>query len=339
MHALRTSPRSIATSLATSFATSLALAVVGAAALGAAGCADPSSQPQGELGTLQVPLTSTSGDGTIYRLSSATFDITSPSGLTVIDGNPALPSITVELAPGLASIALRPDWVLTRSTDGGSTFQQVSALLGTSNPLAFRILADTAQTLSFHFLVRNPNGEVTVRFGVDDSPRQLAGGVRFNSASAPGGPPTGALAPYVNARLDFSTYFTLDAAPAHAVEPDGSKSSIYSSSSFATEFYNDSFGYLRDTVGPSLAGGFLEYKVTAKTDGTQEVSGAIYGYSGVGAELVLTPTTMQLPLALDAQGFPADAFFHEVVPFALTVYDNDGSTGAGTLILRNLLPD
>lgn len=333
MHALRTSLGSIATSLSAALVLAAAVAVLGA------GCADSASQPQGERGTVQVPLTTTTGDGTIYRLSSATFDINGPSGVTVVDGNPAVPSITVQLPPGLASINLRPNWVLTRSTDGGSSFQQVSALLGTANPLSFRVLADTAQTLSFHFLVRDPNGQLTVRFGVDDSPRQLAGGFRFNSASAPSGPPTGALAPYVNARLDFSTYFTLDAPAAHVVEADGAKSSVYSSSNFATEFYNDSLGYLRDQVGPSLTGGYLEYKVTAKTDGTQELSGYVYGYSNFGADLTLTPTTLQRPLALDAQGFPADAFFQEVVPFSLTVYDNDNSTGSGTLVLRNLLPD
>jgi hypothetical protein len=310
----------------------LTVALSFAAAL--AGCADSSSELPADQGTLELPLTSTTGDGTVYRLSSATFEITGPAGTQVVDGNAAVPSVSVELPPGLTSVLLRPSWVLTRSTDGGSTFAQVDALLGTANPFAFRVLADSAQTISFNFLVRNPNGQINVRFGVDDSLRQLAGGVRVSNAV----PPTGALAPYTNARLDFSTYFSL-AGVQHRIEADGAKTSRYWSSSTATEFFNDALGVLAGQVGPAFAGGYVEVRVTAKTDGTLEVAGSIDGFVDPFPSLQFGPATMVNPVALDAQGFPADAFFLEVVPFSLSLSDASGSTASGTLTLRNLLPD
>lgn len=307
---------------------------VGLAAASLTGCADSSSEPQAAEGTLELPLVATTGDGTIYRLSSATFEVTGPAGTTLLDANAAVPAVTATLPPGLTSVLLRPSWVLTRSTDGGSTFTAVDALLGTANPFSFRVLADTAQTLSFNFLVRSATSQISVRFGVDDSPRQLAGGFRVTTTV----PPTGALAPYANARLDFSTFFTLEGVD-HRVEPDGAKTSIYWSTTSATEFYNDAIGVLRDQVGPAFAGGYVEVRVTAKTDGTMEVAGDLDGYVAPFPSLDIGPAQMAIPLAVDAGGFPVDAFFHEVVPFTLSLGDVDSSTAGGTLVLRNLLSD
>lgn len=301
-------------------------------ATAAAGCATSSEDAPGQQGELAIPLTSTTPDGTIYRLANATFEITGPAGLTLLDGNPAIPSVTIELPPGLISVFLRPSWTLTRSTDGGSTFSAVNAVLGTANPLVARVLADTAQTMSFDFLVRNPNGTLSVRFGVDSSPRQLAGGFRVTSSGA-----TGALASYAGARLDFSTYFSLYSF-GHRVEPDGAKTLIYYAGPTATEFYNDPIGTLSSVVAPAMAGGYLEYQVTAKTDGTQELRGSYYGASDPYPELLFGPMTMQFPQPLDGEGYPVDAFFHEVVPYTLTLYDADSSSLTGTLVLRNLLP-
>lgn len=302
-------------------------------ALAAAGCAASSEEPAptGE-GELSIPLTSTAPDGTIYRLANATFEISGPSGLTILDGNPAVPSVSVELPPGLVSILLRPSWTLTRSTDGGVTFTAVNALLGTANPLSARVLADTAQSFAFDFLVRNPNGTIAIRFGVDPSPRQLAGGFRVTSTGA-----AGSLAPYAGARLDFSTYFSLSSF-GRRVEPDGSKTLIYLAGPTATEFYNDPIGILSGVVAPSYTGGYLEYQVTAKTDGTQELRGTYYGASDPYPTWELGPSTMAFPLALDAEGYPVDAFFHELVPYTLSYFDGQESSVTGTLVLRNLLP-
>lgn len=311
------------------FATALALA---AASL--AGCVDSSSELPADQGTLELPLVATTGDGTVYRLSSATFEITGPAGTTLLDANAAVPAVTASLPPGLTSVLLRPSWVLTRSTDGGSTFAPVDALLGTANPFSLRVLADTAQTISFNFLVRSASSQISVRFGVDDSPRQLAGGFRVTNTV----PPTGVLAPYANARLDFSTFFALEGAQ-HLVEPDGAKTSLYWSRTTATEFYNDAIGVLAGAVAPAFAGGYVEVRVTAKTDGTMEVSGGLEGYADPFPVLTFGPATMLNPLPLDAGGFPTDAFFYEVVPFSLSLGDAAGSTAGGTLVLRNLIDE
>lgn len=312
---------------------SMALAL---ASLTAAGCVSPSEQPADDHaveGSVAIPLVSTAPDGVIYRLSGATFEINSIHGSAVLDGNVEQPSLTVELPPGLISVFLRPSWVLTRSTDGGTTFTQVSALLGSVNPQSYRVLADTASTISFDFLVRNTNGMLNVRFGVDSTPRQLAGGIRIgNNPSL-----TGRLAPYANASFDFSTYFSLYALQ-RRTEADGAKTLVYQSGATAAEFYNDPLGLFAGELAASYAGGYIEYQLTAKTDGTQELTGTMYGSTYPFTEIVMGPHTMRFAQPLDAQGFPTDAYFHEVVPYSITLYDDEQSTANGTMVLRNLLP-
>lgn len=313
---------------------SVALAMSSLAAAGCDSSAQLPSDDDGAVeGSIAIPLVSTAPDGVIYRLSGATFEINSAHGQAVLDGNIEQPSLTVELPPGLISVFMRPTWVLTRSTDGGNTFTQVSALLGSLNPQSYRVLADTASTISFDFLVRNPNGMLTVRFGVDSTPRQLAGGIRIVNNPAP----TGRLAPYANHSFDFSTYFSLYAMQ-RRTEADGAKSLVYQSGATAAEFYNDPQGLFAGEIGASYTGGYIEYQLTAKTDGTQELSGTFYGSSYPFSELAIGPHTMRFAQPLDEQGFPIDAYFHEVVPYSLTLYDDEQSTAYGTLVLRNLLP-
>src|SRR5262249_50764252 len=84
---------------------------------------------------LELPLLITASDGTIFRLSNATFELTAPDGtIQTIDGNVDQPSVTATLTPATYSVRLRPGWVLQRSTDGGVTFADVSAILGSQNP-------------------------------------------------------------------------------------------------------------------------------------------------------------------------------------------------------------
>ncbi len=304
----------------------LALALALAAGLGAC---DSSSALEPTQGQVVVPLTTTIGTD-VYRLAPAQFEVSGPGGTMVLDAS-SQPSLTVELPPGLTTVLLRPGWSLGRSTDGGHNFQPVSALLGSSNPLALRVLANTETTVAFDFLVRNPNGTVTVSFGVDPSPHQLAGG--FNVTTA-----TGALAGYAAKRLDFSSYFTVTA-QSHRVEADGSKSLVYTVGGNATEFYNDPIGTLATTIGPAFAGGYLEYRVTAKADGTQEIYGEYYGAADPYPTFIIGPGPLSNNLQLDAAGFPIDAYFHSVAPFTLTAFVSGvDSSLTGRLILRNLLP-
>jgi hypothetical protein len=295
----------------------------------AAACVAPSDDHPAE-GRVSIPLTSTGDDGMIYRLANATFELTGPGGTQVVNGNADVPSVTVELPPGLTSVLLRPGWMLSRSNDGGGSFTPVSALLGSANPLTLRVLADTSTNLSFEFLVRNPNGMLTVRFGVTATPRQLAGGMTITAG-------TGDLVAYAGKRLDFSIYFSLGQLSRN-VEVDGSKTLVYDAGAVATEFFNDAIGTLTGVVAPAMAGGFLEYQITAKADGTQEFRGTYSGGGDPFPTIDFGPQLLTFPLPLDANGFPVDQFFIDVIPFHLAYSTISGdSTATGRFTLRHLL--
>ncbi|MEZ4361902.1 MAG: hypothetical protein R3B48_17055 [Kofleriaceae bacterium] len=308
----------------------VSLSLAAGLALAALASACTSATEVEPAGQLAIPLTSTGGDGLLYRLSSATFEISGPSGLVLLDASADVPSVAAELPPGLTTVLLRPGWSLTRSADGGATFEPVSALLGSANPATLRVLADTASTISFEFFVRNPNGMLTVRFGVDPAPRQLAGSVTITAG-------TGDLAGYAGKRLDFSIYYGL-AQLTRILQPDGTKTLSYETGPVATEFYNDGLGVLENVVGPSMAGGFLQFQISAKPDGTQEFFGQYFGASEPFPNLDLGPQILDLPVSLDASGFPNDEFFVNLVSFNLAYLTaTGGSTATGRFVLRNLL--
>lgn len=324
----------------------IAAAVLAATLPLAQGCAtpgagDPGSGEQEPTGELVISLTQPGPHGEIYQLTNANFDISNAHGTFTINGDG--PQLSVPMQPGVASIFLRDGWTLGKSTDGGVTFQPVSALLGTFNPVAVRVLANQPAFVRFDFLIRQTNGTLQITLGVIPDPRELAGGIVVQTA-------TGALADYALAKnhlLDFAVYFQLSSLESVTLA-DGTKQRVYTSfnsggsfgpipvpdGALAAEFYNDNLGILSGPVAADLVGASLTYTVAAHPDGTITVSGDLI--SG-NTELSFAPDAIDAVLPpLDADGFPADAFFYDSdVPFLLT---SGPDTINGTLRVRHIVP-
>lgn len=320
---------------------------IAAAALAAAlplaqGCAtDPAGGSGEPTGEMVIALTQPGPHGEIYQLANANFEISTAAGTFTVNGNG--PQISVPMPPGTVSVFLDPGWTLGKSTDGGVTFQPVSALLGSFNPAGVRVLANQPAFVRFDFLIRQANGDLQISLGVVADPRELAGGLVVQSA-------TGALADYAllgNQRMDFAVFYQLTSVESVTLE-DGTKQRTYTSfnqgSSFgpippppgalAAEFYNDHLGVLSGPTAADLTGATLSYTVAAHPDGTITVSGDLVGLS---TELTFAPDAIDAVLPpLDADGFPADAFFYDSdVPCTL---DFGPDTITGILRVRNLPP-
>lgn len=325
----------------------IAAAVLVAALPLAQGCAtDRASEPgpdEEPTGEMVLSLIQPGPHGEIYQLTNATFDITSLDTGTVVtvDGSP--PTLSVPLPPGRDNVFLRPGWTLGKSTDGGVTFQPVSALLGSFNPAVLRVVANQPTFVRFDFLVRQTNGTLQISLGIIVDPRELAGGFVVQTA-------TGALANYAlpqNRQMNFAVYFQLSSLES-ATLADGTKQRVYNSlnqagsfgpipppdGALAAEFYNDHLGILSGPVTTDLTGATLTYTVAAHPDGTITVAGDLI--SG-NTELTFAPDAIDAILPpLDADGFPADAFFYDSdVPFTLN-FGPDAITGI--LRMRHFVP-
>lgn len=306
----------------------------------AAGCVADADLTQ--TSEVVFPLTQAGSQGELYHLTNATFDISGADGVTTVDGGGNQNQVSVDLAPGLFSVSLRDGWVLEKSTDGGARFAPVSALLGSANPHAFRVLANQPLLVNFDFLIRNINGTLMIRLGVIPDPRELAGGMVVDSA-------TDGLAAYAqpeNRNLDFAIYYTLSAFESQSLT-DGTKQHVYSAGAFgvlgpnepidspvATEFYNDNLGTLSVLMGKDLTGGFLQYTVAAKPDGKVELSGFVFGGQ---TELDFDPSPIDATIpAIGSDGFPNDEFFYDSgVPFTLT---SPQGMMTGRLRMRHIVP-
>lgn len=309
-----------------SFITALSLA---AAAL--AGCIVHEAAPDTpDTGTLTLPLTQTGPHGEQFRLTGATFDIAGGSGFaqTVTSGLES--EIVLPVPPGPTTIQLRNGWSLQQLAASGA-FVPVDALLGSANPAFARVLANQPAVAEFDFLVRSVDGTLTIRLGVVSTPRELAGPMFVHQA-------TGGLTAYAGAAMDFAIFFEL-AGLDRAVLPDGSKQLTYTAGPAALELYNDAHGALAPLLAADQTGGFLQYTVTARPDGSVELAGSM---SGLTSALSFGPHAIDLaPPPLDGDGFPADAFFLDFsLPFTLdaTATDGAGGTLTGVIRPRHLLP-
>lgn len=319
---------------------SIALIALSLAAVApvAAGCVTQDEEVG--QGSLVMPLVQTGPDGASYHLTNAFFEIVGPGGTQVV-GSELGASLSVSLPPGITTIELLDGWTLTRTPATGSIPEPVSALLGTANPFVLRVLANQTTTVSFGFIVRSTDGTAEITFGVTTDPRELAGGVRISDA-------TGDFAPYLatsaGRRADFAVYFELRQLDS-VILADGTRERVYFAgidefdpTPVAAEFFNDTVGTLRDLVGPSLAGGYLEYHIGARPDGSIQLHGTLSGGGAPFTTIDFGPYTLRAFVPLDADGFPADVFFHDdSVPFTMvTSFDTGDATMSGFLNLRHI---
>jgi hypothetical protein len=310
----------------------------------APGCATaPGDGEEPDTGELLLQLVQPGPHGEIYHLTNATFEIVDGTGKTTTVTDSGIGAqVRVSLPPGIASITLRDGWTMEKSTDGGSTFTPVGALLGSLNPNIVRVLANNLVFVEFDFLIRETNGTLALTLGIIANPRELGGGILIQSA-------TDGLAQYAvsNRALDFGVFFNLLSLERQTLD-DGTKQLVYTAfgqqgsfgpvplpaQAVAAEFYNDRLGILSGPIKTDLVGAFLTYTVAARPDGTVQLTGTLAGLFndfefGPNAIDVVIPT-------LDADGFPNDQFWYDsTLPFTLT---SDQGTASGLFRMRHLPP-
>ena len=267
-------------------------------------------------GTLELPLQQAGPDGAIYQLVG-TVELDGPAETTRLDVTGTAPTVTISVPPGLFDVKLLDGWTLQRSLDGGGSYQPAPAILGTPNPTTVRILGNQPTKVSFQFLIRDPNGNLTVNFGVTTEPRELAGGMIIDAA-------TGDYAAYANQRLDYAIYYDL-AQTFRSTAADGSRDLGYIAGFVGVEFFNDSIGLLSGQVGPAMDGGALALHIGVTPTGDQVLSGALDSANAPFTTLLFGPHSLPDRLPLDADGFPIDGFiFDSFVPFTLNApFDPD----------------
>jgi hypothetical protein len=321
----------------------LSIAALLAAMPLAQGCATDRTLGEDNTGELVMQLVQPGPHGELFHLASATFDIVDATGhTTTVTDSGFGAQVRVTLPPGIASVQLRDGWTLEKSTDGGSTFQPVGALLGSLNPNVVRVLANSLAFVEFDFVIRSATGTLALTLGIIDNPRELAGGILIQTA-------TDGLAPYVtmNRAFDFGVFFNLLSLERTTLD-DGTKQLVYTAfgqqgsfgpvplpaQAVAADFFNDRLGIFSGPLKTDLVGAFLTYTVAAKADGTFELSGTL---SGLTTVFTFGPNAIDVSIpTLDADGFPNDQFWYDsTTPFTLTATQG---TATGLLRMRHLPP-
>ena len=119
-------------------------------------------------GTVALPLTTTTAEGTIYRLRDGSFQIATPGGLAIglsTEDAPDATALHVDLDAGNYNVMLADGWRLERNA-GGAGFEPVAASMVSSNPRFFDVVDGASTAVSFIFRV-DGEGNVALGGGVD----------------------------------------------------------------------------------------------------------------------------------------------------------------------------
>lgn len=295
----------------------------------AAGClVDERGQgaAQGDaLGRVEMPMTTVAADGTIYRLKGVSLELLSAGGRRVVTSDDDAATFSFEAAPGGMSAKLLAGWSLERSGDGGASFAAVGAVLASPNPMPVNVRPNASTSMTFEFLLRNPNGTVNVRFAAGETTGQLTAFLYPQEG-------TGQLAQYRFSQIGMALYFhgSSYAAPSEA----GPALSTYSWTT-GIEFYDDRFGVLQGELAPLMSGYGLHFDVVANQDGSQLLSGD-FTHNHVPWEPSLTLDEGQLyqKLTLNENGYPIAGAFTAQVPFSISLADEEESTMSGVMNLE-----
>jgi hypothetical protein len=133
---------------------------------------------QQNAGTLQLPLTSSSPDGKVYRLVGATFKIVGPQTVTIADTS--ADTVQTALEAGSYTVELAGTWTMERVDAPGTA---VSASLLSPNPLPFSVTKGATSVVRFQFKLPG-QGSADVGFQVDTG-GWLAGTLRFTDRENP----------------------------------------------------------------------------------------------------------------------------------------------------------
>ncbi len=133
------------------------------------------SSTESDLGSVNLPLTTTVKDGTVYHLKAATFTIT---GVALAAPRVVSPPVdegvhNEPLPVGAYSILLSKGWVLEKRGPAEKAFTPVTAQLVTPNPLGFTVDGKLPADAFFGFVTSSGDvslgqGSVNIRIGVAD---------------------------------------------------------------------------------------------------------------------------------------------------------------------------
>lgn len=291
-------------------------AVVAAAAL--AGCTQQAAQPDKQESTtsITIPLVQQINDK-LYRLS-ANFQVTEPDSTVLrIDGTGDDPQATVSVVPGINKIEILDGWTLSRSTDGGATFQPVAASLASQSSVNLIVGANQDVTWFFEFIVHDTNTTLHITFGVVDNPRVLNASLFINGGF-------NEFSVYNFEQVQVAIFFQSFAQT--STEDDGTKDLQLFAGSSSVSIFGDNHGLLAP-LADQFAGGFINFTVRAHPDGTQDFSGRDDGSGGKFPHIQFGRS--QAFLSTDQNGFPADtSFFAFGGAFEISVSGNVAVTGS-----------
>lgn len=119
-------------------------------------------------GTVALPLTTTTDEGTIYRLRDGSFHIGTSGGLGLglsTEDAPDATALHADLDAGSYSVTLAEGWRMERNA-GGAGFEPVAASMVSANPRGFEVVDGASTAVSFVFRVAG-EGNVALGGGVD----------------------------------------------------------------------------------------------------------------------------------------------------------------------------
>jgi hypothetical protein len=269
----------------------VALASLAATALSSSGCAvEPDAIDTG----VSIPLTTTTPNGAVYRLTGATFNFTGPDTRSVTSTGDE-PAIDVALSPGSYQLELAAGWRMERLEPDGIA-RPVDATLVSQSVQQVTVLPGTLSQAYYQFLLaaEGGNGSVSISFGVTEA-ATLTGTLTL----APVGcdPATCGLARTVVTQIAFPP---LRAQP---VSTDAFELWLEGSGAVFT-IYGDAPG----TTTQQLAGSAVLMKlrragVTAP-DELQELSIGIGNQASDGSTIDITIGPARVANGVDVDGFP-----------------------------------
>jgi hypothetical protein len=270
-----------------------------------AGCSpDDSDLSEGELGTLQVPLTSTGADGSLYELSG-TLTVTGPAGMLTFDLAES-DTFEVALPPGQYSVELSSFLV---SKDG---VPLSDAVLVSPNPQSVAIRPRLPATVVFRFV---RGGGLVVDFSVDERGFWFAGEFTVGEDAAgqiPVDQPTGLFAQYAGVTIGFFILFDNLTSVSYFEGSTGQKFHEYVAEGAHLSFDGDPHGVFSGDIQPDLDNNRLT--VFAVRDPTG-VTFAVAAFATSTLEVDLTQDHSGL-VCLGQAVLPVDgAGFADLVPF------------------------
>ncbi len=243
------------------------------------------------VGTVQLPLTSPSSDGKVYRLVGATFNIQGPQTVTVTDTS--ADTVQTTLVAGAYTVELAGAWRLESTDAPGTT---VAAQLLSPNPLPFSVTKGQTTQVRFQFKLPG-NGSADVGIVVD-SGGWIAGTFHFTEQV------------YEDPRNPFaelvgkSVPFLINMQSVTAVK-DTWGQNLYVSSTSTTVQFGGPHSAALERAAASLKGAPIFFTLRAYPGGAIEFAGLNFESNGMERYKIELSPSGPIPGTLDSEGYPA----------------------------------